>query len=195
VILDNNETKRLVTTLAESVGIDAACDSFDVPKSTYYYWISSNEKRRNKITRTPDFAYSDNEKQKVLSLLNSDEYVDRTPYEVYYSELDKGNYHCSIRTMYRILDDNKQVRERRNIKSKTNYKKPELIATKPNEVWSWDITKLKGPAKWTYFYLYVIIDVFSRFVVGWMLEYRESSSLNIFHLLRYKASRTASFLL
>jgi len=91
--------------------------------------------------------------------------------------LDQGKYHCSVRTMYRILDEEKEVRERRNQRRHPNYSKPELLATAPNQVWSWDITKLRGPVKWTYFYLYVILDIFSRYVVGWMLAHRESAAL------------------
>ena len=89
----------------------------------------------------------------------------------------KGEYHCSIRTMYRILDENQEVKERRNQLSHPVYQKPELLATAPNQVWSWDITKLLGPAKWTYFYLYVIMDIFSRYVVGWMIAPAESAVL------------------
>ena len=91
--------------------------------------------------------------------------------------MDEGQYLCSWRTMYRILDKNDEVRERRDQLRHPNYVKPELLATKPNELWSWDITKLLGPAKWTYYYLYVILDVFSRFVVGWLISERESASL------------------
>ncbi len=96
---------------------------------------------------------------------------------MYAALLDENTYFCSIRTMYRILHDAQEVRERRNQLRHPKYKKPELLATAPNQVWSWDITKLLGPAKWTYFYLYVILDIFSRFVVGWMLAHRESAAL------------------
>ena len=91
--------------------------------------------------------------------------------------MDEGQYHCSIRTMYRILDENKEVKERRNQLRHPVYSKPELLATAPNRVWSWDITKLLGPVKWTYFYLYVIMDIFSRYVVGWMIAPAESAVL------------------
>ena len=112
----------------------------------------------------------------MLDTLNEPRFADLAPAEVYASLLDQGMFICSIRTMYRVLAENRQVRERRNQLRHPQYKKPELIATGPNQVWSWDITKLKGPAKWTYFYLYVIMDIFSRFVVGWMLAHRESAS-------------------
>jgi putative transposase len=113
----------------------------------------------------------------VLEVLNSDRFVDKSPNEVYAALLDDGVYMCSVRTMYRILASNNEVRERRNIVQRPHYKKPELIATGPNQVWSWDITKLLGPMKWTYFYLYVIMDIFSRYVVGWLLAERESAFL------------------
>jgi len=96
---------------------------------------------------------------------------------VYATLIDEGQYLCSWRTMYRILDENDEICERRNQLRHPNYVKPELLATKPNELWSWDITKLLGPAKWTYYYLYVILDVFSRFVVGWLISERESANL------------------
>jgi len=112
-----------------------------------------------------------------LDLLHSERFVDRSPAEVYATSLDEGKYLCSERTMYRILAEYGEVRERRNQLQHPAYVKPELLATGPNEVWSWDITKLKGPAKWTYFYLYVILDIFSRYVVGWMVAHRESATL------------------
>jgi putative transposase len=103
--------------------------------------------------------------------------MDKAPQEVYATLLDEGTYLCSVRTMYRILDDDKAVRERRNQIRHPNYKKPELLATGPNEVWSWDITKLLGPQKWSYYHLYAILDIYSRYVVGWMLAHREAASL------------------
>ena len=96
---------------------------------------------------------------------------------MYAALLDEGQYRCDWRTMYRILHEHQEVRERRNILHRPNYTKPELLATKPNELWSWDITKLRGPKKWTYFYLYVILDVYSRYVVGWMITTLESADL------------------
>jgi len=110
-------------------------------------------------------------------VLNSDRFCEQAPREVYATLLDEGVYHCSPRTMYRILDENDMVKERRAQVRHPNYKAPELLATGPNQVWSWDITKLLGPVKLTYFYLYVILDIFSRYVVGWMLAERESATL------------------
>lgn len=108
---------------------------------------------------------------------NSDRFQDQAPREVYASLLDEGKYLCSWRSMYRILDENQEVQERRNQLRHPNYAKPELLATQPNQLWSWDITKLLGPTKWTYYYLYNILDVFSRYSVGWLIAERESASL------------------
>lgn len=126
---------------------------------------------------TPARALSAQERSKVLGQLNSERFADLAPRQIYSKLLDEGTYLCSVRTMYRILDENKSIRERRNQLKHPNYKKPELLASNPNEVWSWDITKLKGPEKWTYYYLYVILDIHSRYVVGWMLAHRESAEL------------------
>jgi len=103
--------------------------------------------------------------------------MDQAPAQVHATLLDEGTYLCAPRTMYRILDSAQEVKERRNQVRRPRYVKPELLATGPNQVWSWDITKLMGPAKWTYFYLYVILDIFSRYVVGWMVTPRESAAL------------------
>ena len=109
--------------------------------------------------------------------LCSDRFVDRAPAEVVATLLDEDIYLCSERTMYRVLDSRAAVQERRAQRSHPQYKKPELIATGPNQVWSWDITRLLGPKKWSYFYLYVIMDIYSRYVVGWMVADRENSAL------------------
>jgi putative transposase len=128
--------------------------------------------------RTPSpRRLTDGERANVLKILHSPRFVDKAPGEVYATLLDEGAYFCSERSMYRILDDSKEVRERRNQLRHPEYTKPELLAVAPNEVWSWDITKLKGPVTWSYFYLYVILDIFSRYVVGWMIADRESLAL------------------
>jgi transposase InsO family protein len=114
----------------------------------------------------------------VIEILHSERFRDKAPYEIYATLLDEGHYFCSIRTMYRILSTyHGSVTERRRIVSRSHYVKPELMATASNQLWSWDITKLKGPEKWTYFHLYVIMDVFSRYVVGWMVAHREQDAL------------------
>lgn len=110
-------------------------------------------------------------------MLHSPRFVDLSPREVYATLLDEGRYLCSMSTMYRLLRRHHEVRERRDQLRHPQYAKPELLATGPNQVWSWDITKLLGPQKWSYYYLYVILDIFSRYVVGWMVAGRESAAL------------------
>ena len=125
----------------------------------------------------PARALTAPQQKAVLDQLHAPRFADQAPAEIYATLLDEGVYHCSIRTMYRILDQNGEVRERRQQLRHPVYQKPELLAEKPNEVWSWDITKLMGPAKWNYFYLYVILDIFSRRVVGWCVADAESATL------------------
>ena len=109
--------------------------------------------------------------------MHEERFVAKAPAEIYAKLLDEEQYLCSIRTMYRILNSVQEVKERRNQLRHPQYKKPELLATGPNQVWSWDITKVKGPEKWNQYYLYVIIDIYSRYVVGWMLASRETGAL------------------
>lgn len=125
----------------------------------------------------PQRALTTTQQQTVLGLLHEPRFTDQAPAEIYASLLDQGVYHCSIRTMYRILSQHAEVRERRAQLRHPAYQKPELLAISPNQVWSWDITKLMGPAKWTYFYLYVILDIFSRRVVGWCIADAETAAL------------------
>lgn len=122
-------------------------------------------------------ALTATERQQVLDVLHDQQHVDEAPAAVYAKLLDAGTYLCSVPTMYRILRAHGEVRERRRIATHPAAKKPELVAAKPNEVWSWDITKLAGPAKWSYFYLYVIIDIYSRYVPGWLLARAERAHL------------------
>jgi putative transposase len=129
------------------------------------------------VRPTPKRALDEAERQIVLDHLHSQRFRDKAPAEVYATLLDEDIYLCSIRTMHRILAENGELKERRNQLRHPQYKKPELLATGPNQVWSWDITKLLGPVKWTYFYLYVILDIFSRYVVGWMVAPRETAEL------------------
>jgi len=121
-------------------------------------------------------ALPDIERNQVLAQLRSARFADQTPTEVFATLLDEGTYLCSIRTMYRILVSQGEAVERRRQRRHPVYQKPELLAEAPNQVWSWDITKLMGPVKWSYFYLYVILDIFSRRVVGWRVEHAESAS-------------------
>jgi putative transposase len=125
----------------------------------------------------PARALTTPQQQVVLDLLHAPRFADQAPAEVYASLLDEGVYHCSIRTMYRILVQHDEVRERRNQLRHPVYQKPELLAERPNQVWSWDITKLMGPTKWSYFYLYVILDIFSRRVVAWCVADAETATL------------------
>jgi transposase InsO family protein len=169
-----------VVALASASGLTAgACTALNVSRASVY-------RRRARLAGppvvrhprpSPRRALAAVERQAVLDVLRTPRFADQAPAEVYASLLDEDVYHCSIRTMYRILAANQEVRERRNQLRHPVYKKPELLAQAPNEVWSWDITKLMGPAKWTYFYLYVIIDIFSRRVVGWCVADRESATL------------------
>ena len=161
--------------LAESVSVSAACQALGVPRSSLYR--ARQPKKARQPRPTPERALSQEEKVQVRQVLNSERFQDSAPRQVYATLLDEGEYLCHWRTMYRILDEHGEVRERRNQLQHPTYAKPELLATGPNQLWSWDITKLKGPAKWTYYYLYVILDVFSRYVVGWMVAEREAASL------------------
>ena len=165
--------------LSEDVGKKAACNALGIPRPTFYrhHPVKDKPDIQDSERPAPPLALSEHEQQRVLDILHSQRFWDSNPYEVYATLLDEGTYYCSIRTMYRILGKNNEVKERRKQVSRTHYKKPELLATGPNQVWSWDITKLKGPVKWNYFHLYVIIDIFSRYVVGWMVAHREQSAL------------------
>jgi putative transposase len=165
-------------TLAADVGTAAACRAMGVARATLYRHRRPKEPpKETRPKRRQPRALDHRERQAVLDVLHSPRFVDKAPAAVWAALLDEGTYHCSIRTMYRILHDHAEVRERRNQLRHPNYKKPELLATGPNQVWSWDITKLLGPAKWTYFYLYVILDIYSRYAVGWMLASRENADL------------------
>ncbi len=155
-------------------GVAATCQALGVSRATYYRSLRSKESGER---GRPHRALSAEERAVVLAVLHQPRFVDLAPTEVYGTLLDEESYLCSVRTMYRILAANEEVRERRDQRRHPSYAAPELLATKPNELWSWDITKLLGPAKWTYYYLYVLLDVFSRYVVGWLLAYRESATL------------------
>ena len=164
--------------LAQTVGRAPACRALRIPRASFYRTLGQRKPPIPPPPRpTPARALAPPEKQAVLEQLHSERFRDKPPAQVYATLLDEGTYLCSIRTMYRLLDENHEVRERRNQLTHPSYQKPELLATGANQVWSWDITKLLGPAKWTYFYLYVILDIFSRYVVGWMVAPRESAEL------------------
>jgi len=156
-------------------GITAACSALGASRATHYR--RSRPKAGPRRRPSSPRALSGDERAQVREVLTSERFVDQAPAEVHATLLDEGRYHCSVRTMYRILAQSTGVRERRDQLRHPPHVKPELCATRPNHVWSWDITKLLGPTKWSYFYLYVILDIFSRYVVGWLLAQRESAEL------------------
>jgi putative transposase len=167
----------------EEVGVAAStavmCRSLGLARATFYRRRQSVRPERERVARArPARALLPEERSAVLEILHSERFADQSPSEVQATLLEEGRYVCSERTMYRILTESAEVRERRDQLRHPQYTKPELVATRPNQVWSWDITKLKGPAKWTYFYLYVLLDIFSRYVVGWMVAESESAELS-----------------
>ena len=166
---------QLVTDHATDLGVAATCEALGVARASYYRSLRPAPSEPQ--TRTVPRKLPPEERQAVLNVLHSKQFVDVAPAEVHATLLDEGQYLCSARTMYRILEENQEIRERRNQLRHPSYAAPELLATRPNELWSWDITKLLGPRKWTYYYLYVILDVFSRYVVGWTVAYRELASI------------------
>ena len=168
------EVAKIVNDLAGEVGIAPACEALGVCRSTYY---------RRRAPRSgsprprpaPPRALSAAERKDVFDVLCSERFVDRSPAEVFATLLDEGVYLCSERTMYRVLAENRAVRERRPQRSHPHHPKPEVAARGPNQAWSWDITRLPGAAKGTFHYLYVVLDIYSRYVAGWMVADRESA--------------------
>ena len=160
---------------AAALGVAALCAALGFSRATFYRSLS---RAFGPVRpRSSPRALSGEERQRVIDTLHTPRFVDKAPADVCATLLDEGAYLCSERTMYRVLAANGEVRERRDQLRHPSYAAPQLLATRPNELWSWDITKLLGPAKWTYFHLYVILDVFSRMVVGWMVAARESNQL------------------
>ena len=174
-----------VTRLAPTVGVAAACDFLGAARASYYRQrpvLGPSAAPAPELVAPVDRpasarALSPAERTAVLTVLHEERFQDRSPAAIQATLLDQDQYLCSTRTMYRILEQESESRERRDQLVHPAYAKPELLATGPNQLWSWDITKLLGPAKWTYFYLYVILDVFSRYVVGWMVAPREGAEL------------------
>lgn len=174
-----------VLSLSPQVGIQAACDCLGIPRATFYrHRPPVGPMRESSVVPDPPAprpkparALDAFERAQVLAVLHEDRFQDCAPAAIQAQLLDEGRYLCATRTMYRILAEQGESRERRDQLVHPPYQKPELLATAPNQVWSWDITKLRGSAKWTYFYLYVILDIFSRYVVGWMVADRESAEL------------------
>jgi putative transposase len=172
-----------VTQLCPTVGIESACDALGVARASFYRLRPLLGPRPTAVPSvvlrrpTPARALSEEERHTVRALLNCERFQDCAPAAIQATLLDEGQYLCSTRTMYRVLEQDGATRERRDQLTHPAYQKPELLATASNQLWSWDITKLRGHAKWTYFYLYVILDVFSRYVVGWMVAPREGAEL------------------
>ena len=168
---------KLIQQNSEPIGIADACAALEVPRAGYYRWLQRQHSSAPKPPRVSPRRLSEPERREVLAVLTDERFMDLAVPEVYYSLLDEGKYLCSWRTMYRLLEQAQAVKERRNQRRNGSYAKPELLATGPNQLWSWDITKLKGPQKWNYYHLYVIMDVYSRYVVGWTIAERESAAL------------------
>jgi len=175
-------TDTAISQLAPVIGVRGACEAVGAPQASWY--------RRNRQSPAPQRptpvphrervqprALTEAERKEILDELHSDRFVDTSPTEVWAILLDEGRYLGSVSTFYRLLRRASGTRERRKQATHPAKVKPELVATRPNQVWSWDITKLRGPAKWSWFYLYVILDIYSRYVVGWMVASRESGPL------------------
>jgi putative transposase len=171
--------RATVSQLAQKTNTKQACEQLAYSRSSYYRQQQTKAavgEARPAPTPSPR-ALPAAEQDKVRDLLNSERFADSSPRQMYGILLDEGQYLCSVSTMYRLLKAYEEVRERRNQKRHPVYKKPELLATGPNQVWSWDITKLRGPVPHTYYYMYTILDIFSRYVVGYMIATRELAAL------------------
>jgi len=169
--------EQTVEELSPIIGTRPACRALGAAPATIYRRRRPPEPKPKKARPRPARALSEAERAVVLETLHDERFVDSSPAAVWATLLDEGRYLCSERTMYRLLEANGESRERRDQLTHPAYAKPELLATKPNETWSWDISKLKGPAKWTHYHLYAILDIFSRYVVGWTVQLRESAAV------------------
>jgi len=164
--------------LADQVPAGRVCAVLAVARSSFYRARNPQPAKASRPRPLSARALTAAERATVRDTLNSERFADKSPYQVYATLLDDDQaYLCSISTMYRILRQHDEVRERRNQLQHPIYSKPELLATGPNQLWSWDITKLRGPATWSYYQLYVILDIYSRYVVGWRIATRESDQL------------------
>jgi putative transposase len=166
---------RLVTELSPRTGIAPACAALGLSRATYYN--AQKPPTVRKPRPKPVRALAPAEREQVVAVLHEPRFADQAPAEIYATLLDEKRYLCSERTLYRVLAADAVVRDRRDQLRHPHYTAPQLLATRPNELWSWDITKLLGPTRWTYYYLYVLLDVFSRYVVGWLLAEREAAVL------------------
>jgi putative transposase len=169
---------QAVAELAPLVGVRAGCAAIGETQARWYRrHRQSPPPKRERVPAAQPRALSEVERKELRRVLNSPEHVDEAPATVYAKLLDAGVYLASVPTMYRVLREHGEVGERRRQATHPAAKKPELLAAKPNQVYSWDITKLLGPVKWTWFYLYVILDIYSRYVPGWMLAHAENARL------------------
>ena len=168
--------RATITVQGATLGIRALCLALRYPRATYDRQRALQLGPQPRRARPPR-ALSATERQHVLTTLHAPRFADLASAQVYPMLLDEGTYVCSVRTMYRVLATEGEGRARRAQVVHPRYAAPELLATAPNQLWSWDITKLRGPATWTSYYLYVLLDVFSRYVVGWLLAHREAASL------------------
>jgi putative transposase len=163
--------------LAPLTGVAGACLGLGVSRATFYRALRPAARVVSVTKARSPLALSETERGTIRTLLHAPEYVDLSPRTVFAILLDVGRYLASVSTFYRLLREAGEISPRRNQLVHPAYAKPELLATQPRQLWSWDITKIKGPGKWEHFHLYVILDVFSRYVVGWMLAPRESAEL------------------
>jgi putative transposase len=170
---------QAVAELQPLVGVRAGCAAVGEAQARWYrrHRQSPPPPKPQRMPAPQPRALSEVERTELHRVLDSEEFVDEAPATVYAKLLDQGVYLASVSTMYRVLRDHDEVRERRRQATHPAAKKPELLATRPNQVYSWDITKLAGPAKWTWFYLYVILDIYSRYVPGWLLAHAENAHL------------------
>lgn len=170
---------QAVSELAAVIGTRAACLAVGCSRASSYrrHRTSPPPPRRTRERRPQPRALSGAERADVLGVLHQERFVDQAPASIYANLLDEGRYLCSVPTMYRLLRAAGEVRERRRLATHPARVKPELVANGPNQTWTWDITKLLGPVKWTYYYLYVVIDIYSRYVTGWLLATRELAQL------------------
>jgi putative transposase len=169
---------QLIEQYRGRIPLSRICAAVNFPRASYHRGLRGDPPKAPvaRSERSSPRKLSEAEEAAILQLLNSPRFCDMAPAEIYATLLDEGRYYCSIRTMYRLLARNGQCVQRRQ-RDPRAYARPELLACRPNEIWSWDITKLRGPAKWQYFYLYTIMDIYSRYIVGWLVAERESEGL------------------
>ncbi len=160
---------------AKGIPVSVLCESVFLSRATYYR--QQSKKANCTVGASPANVLTEDVRKQILDLLHGERFVDCTPYQIYYTLLDEGHYYASIRTFYRLLAEGGETQERRHQRNHRNAVKPELMATRKNQIWSWDITKLLSVNRFVYYYLYVILDIYSRYVVGWLIADRECQYL------------------